>query len=177
MDPARLGESCRSVFPPDGRQQALLHANRAFGVFGRYWGPGGTRRSQIGSAERGDVEQDKEPSLKQVATGEVPKTGTTRMRDTVLAEVAQRSPTSPETNLESCVMQVRVPWTQAWLCTKDFRRKCTGAGVACKVAVPSNAAQRGEARTYLHQTWTEESLDCGGHLDRVAGFEGPRSSC
>ncbi|KAJ1081566.1 hypothetical protein NDU88_001745 [Pleurodeles waltl] len=74
-------------------------------------------------------------------------------------------------------MQVRVPWTQAWLCTKDFRRKCTGAGVAAKVVVPSNAAQRGEARTYLHQTWTEESLDCGGHLDRVAGFEGPRSSC
>ncbi|KAJ1205082.1 hypothetical protein NDU88_000517, partial [Pleurodeles waltl] len=56
--------SCRSVFPPDGRQQALLHANRAFGVFGRCWGPGGTRRSQIGPAERGDVEQDKEPSLK-----------------------------------------------------------------------------------------------------------------
>ncbi|KAJ1090990.1 hypothetical protein NDU88_005876 [Pleurodeles waltl] len=99
------------------------------------------------------------------------------MRETVLAEVAQRSPTSPETNLESRAMQVRVPWTQAWLCTKDFRRKCTGAGVAAKVAVPSNAAQRGEARTYLHQTWTEESLDCGGHLDRVAGFEGPRSSC
>ncbi|KAJ1212801.1 hypothetical protein NDU88_000445 [Pleurodeles waltl] len=74
-------------------------------------------------------------------------------------------------------MQVRVPWIQAWLCTKDFRRKCTGAGVAAKVAVPSNAAQRGEARTYLHQTWTEESLDSGGHLDRVAGFEGPRSSC
>ncbi|KAJ1111741.1 hypothetical protein NDU88_000016, partial [Pleurodeles waltl] len=137
----------------------------------------GTRRSQIGPEERGDVEQDKEPSLKQVAPGEVPETGTTRMRETVLAEVAQRSPTSPETNLESRAMQVRVPWTQAWLCTKDFRRKCTGAGVACKVAVPSNAAQRGEARTYLHQTWTEESLDCGGHLDRVAGFEGPRSSC
>ncbi|KAJ1143358.1 hypothetical protein NDU88_009667 [Pleurodeles waltl] len=39
-------------------------------------------------------------------------------------------------------MQVRVPWTQAWLCTKDFRQKCTGAGVAGKVAVPSNAAQR-----------------------------------
>ncbi|KAJ1166247.1 hypothetical protein NDU88_006655 [Pleurodeles waltl] len=170
-------ESCRSVFPLEGRQQALLHANRAFGVFGRCWGPGGTRRSQIGPAERGDVEQDKEPSLKQVAPGEVPETGTTRMRETVLAEVAQRSPTSPETNLESRAMQVRVPWTQAWLCTKDFRRKCTGAGVACKVAVPSNAAQRGEARTYLHQTWAEESLDCGGHLDSVAGFEGPRSSC
>ncbi|KAJ1195741.1 hypothetical protein NDU88_005009 [Pleurodeles waltl] len=135
------------------------------------------KRSQIGPEERGDVEQDNEPSLKQVAPKEVPETGTTRMRETVLAEVAQRSPTSPETNLESHAMQVRVPWTQAWLCTKDFRRKCTGAGVACKVAVPSNAAQRGEARTYLHQTWAEESLDCGGHLDRVAGFEGPRSSC
>ncbi|KAJ1118498.1 hypothetical protein NDU88_006689 [Pleurodeles waltl] len=138
---------------------------------------GGTRRSHIGPEERGDVEQDKEPSLKQVAPGEVPETGTTRMRETVLAEVAQRSPTSPETNLESRAMQVRVLCTQAWLCTKDFRRKCTGAGVACKVAVPSNAAQRGEARTYLHQTWAEESLDCGGHLDGVAGFEGPRSSC
>ncbi|KAJ1137295.1 hypothetical protein NDU88_003708 [Pleurodeles waltl] len=68
------------------------------------------------------------------------------MRETVLAEVAQRSPTSPETNLESRAMQVRGPWTQAWLCTKDFRRKCTGAGVACKVAVPSNAAQRGFQR-------------------------------
>ncbi|KAJ1086359.1 hypothetical protein NDU88_006478 [Pleurodeles waltl] len=177
MDPPRLGESCRSVFPPDGRQQALLHANRAFGVFGCCWGPGGTRRSQIGTAEREDVEQDKEPSLKQVAPGEVPETGTKRMRETVLAEVAQRSPTSPETNLESRAMQVRVPWTQAWLCTKDFCRKCTGAGVACKVAVPSNAAQRGESRTYLHQTWAEESLDCGGHLDGIAGFEGPRSSC
>ncbi|KAJ1205145.1 hypothetical protein NDU88_000580 [Pleurodeles waltl] len=142
MDPPRLGESCRSVYPPEGRQQALLQANGAFGVFGRCWGPGGTRRSQIGPAERGDVEQDKEPSLKQVAPGEVPETGTTRMRETVLAEVAQRSPTSPETNLESRAMQVRVLWTQAWLCTKDFRRKCTGAGEACKVAVPSNAAQR-----------------------------------
>ncbi|KAJ1212457.1 hypothetical protein NDU88_000117 [Pleurodeles waltl] len=138
---------------------------------------GGTRRSQIGPGERGDVEQDKELSQLQVAPGEVPETGTTTMRETVLTEVAQRSPTSPETNLESRAMQVRVPWTQAWLCTKDFRRKCTGAGVAAKVGVPSNAAQRGEARTYLHQTWTEESLDCGGHLDRVAGFEGPRSSC
>ncbi|KAJ1212452.1 hypothetical protein NDU88_000112 [Pleurodeles waltl] len=134
-------------------------------------------RSQIGPAERGDVEQDKEPSLKQVAPGEVPEIGTMRMRETVLAEVAQRSPTSPETNLESRAMQVRVPWNQAWLCTKDFRRKCTGAGVAAKVAVPSNAAQRGEARTYLHQTWAEELLDCGSHLDGVAGFEGPRSSC
>ncbi|KAJ1084831.1 hypothetical protein NDU88_004977 [Pleurodeles waltl] len=92
-------------------------------------------------------------------------------------KVAQRSPTSPENNLGGRAMQVRVPWIQAGLCTKDFRRKCTEAGVAAKVAVPSNAVWRGEARTYLHQTWTEESLDCGSHLDRVAGFKGPRSSC
>ncbi|KAJ1111472.1 hypothetical protein NDU88_008796 [Pleurodeles waltl] len=59
------------------------------------------------------------------------------MRETVLAEVAQRSPTSPETNLESRAMQVRVPWTQAWLCTKDFHRKCTGAGVAAKSRFPA----------------------------------------
>ncbi|KAJ1125779.1 hypothetical protein NDU88_004201 [Pleurodeles waltl] len=72
-------------------------------------------------------------------------------------------------------MQVRVPWTQAGLCTKDFRRKCTEAGVAAEVAVSNNAVWRGEARTYLHQTWTEESLDCGSHLDRVAGFKGDDS--
>ncbi|KAJ1128850.1 hypothetical protein NDU88_007222 [Pleurodeles waltl] len=100
---------------------------------------GGTRRSQIGPGGRGDVEQDNKLSQQQVAPGEVPETGTTRMRETVLTRVTQRSPTSPETNLESRAMQVRVPWTQAWLCTKDFRRKCTGAGVAAKVAVPSNA--------------------------------------
>ncbi|KAJ1183179.1 hypothetical protein NDU88_000004 [Pleurodeles waltl] len=83
------------------------------------------------------------------------------MRETVLAEVAQRSPTSPETNLESRAMQVRVPWTQAWLCTKDFRRKCTGAGVACKVAVPSNAAQRGttRARDFLFRGWIPHALE------------------
>ncbi|KAJ1111769.1 hypothetical protein NDU88_000044 [Pleurodeles waltl] len=133
--------------------------------------------SPIASGDRGGVEQDKEPSQQQVAPAELPETGTTRMRETELAEVAQRSPTSPETNLESRAMLVRVPWTQAWLCTKDFHRKCTAAGVAAKVAVPSNAVWRGEARTYLHQTWTEESLDCGSHLDRVAGFEGPPSSC
>ncbi|KAJ1146755.1 hypothetical protein NDU88_013015 [Pleurodeles waltl] len=73
-------------------------------------------------------------------------------------------------------MQVRVPGTQAWLCTKDFRRKCTGAGEVAKVAKINNAVWRGEARTYLHQTWTEESLDRGGHLDSLAGFKGPRSS-
>ncbi|KAJ1178927.1 hypothetical protein NDU88_004168 [Pleurodeles waltl] len=111
---------------------------------------GGTRRSQIGPEERGDVEQDKEPSLKQVAPGEVPETGTTRICETVLAEVAQRSPTSLETNLESRAMQVRVLWTQAWLCTKDFRRKCTGAGVAAKSRFP--AMQPSEVRQGLTST-------------------------
>ncbi|KAJ1196405.1 hypothetical protein NDU88_000276 [Pleurodeles waltl] len=89
------------------------------------------------------------------------------MRETVLAEVAQRSPTSPETNLESRAMQVRVPWTQAWLCTKDFHRKCTGAGEAAKVTVPSNAAQRG--------SWV--NLVCVPvEVDVVAGVVWPRNS-
>ncbi|KAJ1196071.1 hypothetical protein NDU88_005331 [Pleurodeles waltl] len=87
----------------------------------------------------------------------------------VLTEVAQRSPTSPETNLESRAMQVRVPWTQAWLCTKYFRRKSTGAGVAAKSRFP--AMQPSEVRQGLTSTklglkshWTvgvtwTESLD------------------
>ncbi|KAJ1170099.1 hypothetical protein NDU88_001980 [Pleurodeles waltl] len=40
--------------------------------------------SQIASGERGYIEQDKEPSQQQVAPGEVPETGTTRMHETVL---------------------------------------------------------------------------------------------
>ncbi|KAJ1178977.1 hypothetical protein NDU88_004216 [Pleurodeles waltl] len=64
----------------------LLAANRAVSVFGRCCGPGGTRRSQIGPGERGDVEQYKKPSQQQVASGEVPETGTTRMRETVLTQ-------------------------------------------------------------------------------------------
>ncbi|KAJ1114349.1 hypothetical protein NDU88_002587 [Pleurodeles waltl] len=76
-------------------------------------------------------------------------------------------------------MQVRVPWTQAWLCTKDFRRKCTGAGEAAKVAVTNNAVWRGEARTYLTKlelkshwtvgvTWTEllDSRDLARRAER-----------
>ncbi|KAJ1159033.1 hypothetical protein NDU88_011703 [Pleurodeles waltl] len=73
-------------------------------------------------------------------------------------------------------MQVRVPGTPASGCTKDFCRKCTGAGEVAKVVKTNNAVWRGEARTYLHQTWTEESLDRVGLLDSLAGFVGPRSS-
>ncbi|KAJ1159377.1 hypothetical protein NDU88_012044 [Pleurodeles waltl] len=177
MNPAHLGESCKSVFPPKYRQQALLAANHVVRVFGCCCGPEGTRISPIASGDRGGVEQIKEPSQKQAAPAEVLEPALRRRVKRCSPEVAQRSPTPPEDNLESRAMQVRVPWTQAWLCTKDFHRKCTEARVAAKVAVPSNAVWRGEARTYLHQTWTEESLDCGSHLDTVAGFKGPRSSC
>ncbi|KAJ1153806.1 hypothetical protein NDU88_006564 [Pleurodeles waltl] len=119
--------------------------------------------SPIAPGDRGGVVQDKELSQKQAAPAEVPEQALRRRVKQCSPEVAQRSPTPPEDNLESRAMQVRVPWNQAWLCTKDFCRKCTEAGVAAKVAVPSNAVWRGEARTYLHQTWTEESLDCGSH--------------
>ncbi|KAJ1128225.1 hypothetical protein NDU88_006604 [Pleurodeles waltl] len=57
----------------------------------------------------------------------------------LLHGVAQRSPTSPENNLGGRAMPVIVPWNQAGLCTKDFCRKCTEAGAAAKVVVPSNA--------------------------------------
>ncbi|KAJ1109951.1 hypothetical protein NDU88_007308 [Pleurodeles waltl] len=131
----------------------------------------------IASGDRGGAQQDKESSHKQAAPAEVPEHALQRGVKQCSPEVAQRSPTSSKDNLESHAMQVRVPWTHAWLCTKDFRWKCTEAGVAAKVAARSNAVWCGDARTYLHQTWTEESLDCGSHLDRVAGFKGPRSSC
>ncbi|KAJ1201769.1 hypothetical protein NDU88_005575 [Pleurodeles waltl] len=133
--------------------------------------------SPIASGDSGGVEQDKEPSQKQAAPTKVLEQALQRGVKRCSPEVAQKSPTPPEDNLESRAMQVRVLWTQAWLCTKDFCRKCTEVGVPAKVVVPSNAVWRGEARTYLHQTWTEESLDYGSHLDTVAGFKGPRSSC
>ncbi|KAJ1205178.1 hypothetical protein NDU88_000613 [Pleurodeles waltl] len=138
------------------------------------------RRDQdVANCVRGqrDAQQDKESSQKQAASTEVPEQELRRGVKWCSPEVAQRSPTPPEDNLGGHAMQVRVPWTQGWLCTKDFHRKRTEAGVAAKEAVPSNAVWRGEARTYLHQSWTEESLDCESHLDRVAEFKGPRSSC
>ncbi|KAJ1117127.1 hypothetical protein NDU88_005327 [Pleurodeles waltl] len=177
MDPTRRGESYRRVFPPKDRQQALLAANHAVRVFGCCCGPGGTRMSPIVSGNRGGVEQEKEPSQKQAAPVEVLEQALQRGVKQCSPEVAQRSPTPPEDNLESRAIQVRVPWNQAWLCTKDFCRKCTEAGVAAKDVVPSNAVWLGEARTYLHQTWIKESLDCWSHLDRVVGIKGPRSSC
>ncbi|KAJ1106653.1 hypothetical protein NDU88_004054 [Pleurodeles waltl] len=106
------------------------------------------------------------------------------MRETVLAEVAQRSPTSPETNLESRAMQVRVPWTQAWLCTKDFRRKCTGAGVAAKSRFPAMqpsealiltlAGGGGRPPKSRRQITVPRSKDRGGNSDFPAGLAGGR---
>ncbi|KAJ1128893.1 hypothetical protein NDU88_007265 [Pleurodeles waltl] len=84
------------------------------------------------------------------------------MRETVLAEVAQRSPTSPETNLESHAMQVRVSWTQAWLCTKDFRRKCTGAGVAAKSRFPAMQPSEGEDSVDPQEISSEILVQRGG---------------
>ncbi|KAJ1175783.1 hypothetical protein NDU88_001068 [Pleurodeles waltl] len=106
--------------------------------------------SPIASGDRGGVEQDKEPSQKQAAPAEVPEQALRRRVKQCSPEVAQRSPTPPEDNLESRAMEVRVPWTQAWLCTKDFRRKCTEAGVAAKVVVP--AMQSGMGRQGLTST-------------------------
>ncbi|KAJ1153784.1 hypothetical protein NDU88_006542 [Pleurodeles waltl] len=103
--------------------------------------------SPIASGDRGGAQQDKEPSQKEAAPAEVPEKALRRGVKWCSPEVAQRSPTPPEDNLESRAMQVRVPWSQAWLCPKDFHRKCTEAGVAAKDAVPSNGVWRGEART------------------------------
>ncbi|KAJ1117126.1 hypothetical protein NDU88_005326 [Pleurodeles waltl] len=84
MDPPHRRESYRSLFPPKDCQQALLAANRAVRIFGRCCSPEGTRMSPIASGDRGDIEQDKKPSQQQIAPAEVPETGTTRMRETVL---------------------------------------------------------------------------------------------
>ncbi|KAJ1196104.1 hypothetical protein NDU88_005364 [Pleurodeles waltl] len=135
--------------------------------------------SPIASGDRGGIEQDREPSQKQAAHAEVPEQALRRRVKWCSPEVAQRSPTPPEDNLESRAMQVRVPWTQAWLCTKDFCRKCTEAGVAAKDAVPSNAVWKGrqgltsiklglKSHWTVGVTWTEllESRDLARRAER-----------
>ncbi|KAJ1128842.1 hypothetical protein NDU88_007214 [Pleurodeles waltl] len=102
--------------------------------------------SPIASGDRGGTQQDKEPSQKQAAPAERPEQALGRGVKRCSPKVAQRSPTPPEDNLGGRAKQVRVPWTQAWICTKDFRRKCTEAGVAAKDAVPSNAVWWGRFR-------------------------------
>ncbi|KAJ1168806.1 hypothetical protein NDU88_000719 [Pleurodeles waltl] len=119
MDVPRHGESCRSVFLKKDRKQALLAASRTVRVIGCCCGPGGTRISPIASGDRGDAQQDKEPSQKQAAPTEVPEQALRSGVKWCSPEVAQRSSTPPEDNSGGREMQVGVPWTQAWLCTKD----------------------------------------------------------
>ncbi|KAJ1152192.1 hypothetical protein NDU88_004969 [Pleurodeles waltl] len=85
------------------------------------------------------IQQDKELTQKQAAPAEVPEQALQSGVSRRSPEVAQEGPTKPEDNSGGCAMQVRVPGTQAWLCTKEILEECTGAGVAAKHAVPSNA--------------------------------------
>ncbi|KAJ1199132.1 hypothetical protein NDU88_002970 [Pleurodeles waltl] len=67
------------------------------------------------------------------------RTGTTKWSEMELTEVTKEGPTTPEDNSGGRALQVRVPGTQAWLCTKEILEECTGAGAAANRAVPSNA--------------------------------------
>ncbi|KAJ1110155.1 hypothetical protein NDU88_007510 [Pleurodeles waltl] len=120
MDPPRRGELCRSVFLKKDHKQALLAASRAVRVFGCCCGPGGTRLSPIVSRDRGGAQQDKEPSQKQTAPAEVPEKALQRGVKRCSPEVAQRSPTPPEDNLEGRAMQVT--WTEL-LDSRDLARR------------------------------------------------------
>ncbi|KAJ1110468.1 hypothetical protein NDU88_007819 [Pleurodeles waltl] len=146
MDVPRREELCRSVFLKKENKQALLDAKRVVMVFGCCCGPGGTRMSPIARGDRGGVQQDEEPSQKQAAPRELPEQALRRGVKWCSPEVAQESPTPPEDNSGGRTMQVRVPWIQAWLCTKEILEKCTGAGVPEKDVVPCNAVWRGEGK-------------------------------
>ncbi|KAJ1137269.1 hypothetical protein NDU88_003682 [Pleurodeles waltl] len=112
MDVPRREESCRGVSVQKDRKQALLAAR---------------------------VAQDKEPTQKQAAPAEVPEQALRSGVNPSSPEVTKEGPTMPEDNSGGRALQVRVPGTQAWLCTKEILEECTGAGVAAKHAVPSNA--------------------------------------
>ncbi|KAJ1090968.1 hypothetical protein NDU88_004096 [Pleurodeles waltl] len=85
------------------------------------------------------VAQDKEPTQKQAAPAEVPEHALRSGVNRSSPEVTKEGPTTPDDNSGGRAMQARVPATQAWLCTKEILEECTGAGVAAKHAVPSNA--------------------------------------
>ncbi|KAJ1187507.1 hypothetical protein NDU88_004282 [Pleurodeles waltl] len=88
---------------------------------------------------RGGAQQDKEPTQKQAAPAEVPEQALRSGVNRSSPEVTKEGPTMPEDNSGGRARQVRVLGTQAWLCTKEILEECTGAGVAAKHAVPSNA--------------------------------------
>ncbi|KAJ1163775.1 hypothetical protein NDU88_004228 [Pleurodeles waltl] len=95
--------------------------------------------SPIAGGDRGAAQQEKEPTQKQAAPAEVLEQALRSRVNRCSPEVAQESPTPLEDTSGGHAMQVRVPRTQAWLCTKEILGECTGAGVAAKHAVPSNA--------------------------------------
>ncbi|KAJ1109890.1 hypothetical protein NDU88_007247 [Pleurodeles waltl] len=106
-------------------------------------------------------------------------TGTTKWSETVLTRSCTKESTPLEDNSGGRAMQVRVPWTQAWLCTKGSLGKCRGAGVAAKDAVPamkSGVGRQGLTSTKLGLkshwtvgvTWTEllDSRDLARRAER-----------
>ncbi|KAJ1196152.1 hypothetical protein NDU88_000027 [Pleurodeles waltl] len=95
--------------------------------------------SPIVCGDEGVVQQDKKPTQKQAAPGEVLEQALRSGVNWCSPKVAQESPTPLEDNSGGRAMQVRLPGSQAWLCTKELLEECTGAGVAAKHAVPSNA--------------------------------------
>ncbi|KAJ1178961.1 hypothetical protein NDU88_004200 [Pleurodeles waltl] len=95
--------------------------------------------SPIAWGDRGGVQQDKEPTHNKAAPAEVPEQALQCGVNRSSPEVTKEGPTTPEDNSGGRALQVRVPGTQAWLCTKEILGECTGAGAAAKYAVPSNA--------------------------------------
>ncbi|KAJ1138773.1 hypothetical protein NDU88_005154 [Pleurodeles waltl] len=139
MDFPRRVEACRGVPTKKDRKQALVAARVDVRVFGCCCGPGGTRMSPLGRGDRGGTQQVREPSQEQAAPAEVTEQALRRGVNRSSPEDTKGSPTTPEDNLGSCALQVRVLGTQAWLCTKEILEECTGAGAGAHHAVPSNA--------------------------------------
>ncbi|KAJ1089161.1 hypothetical protein NDU88_002312 [Pleurodeles waltl] len=124
----------------------------------------------------GALSNSESPPQKQVAPAEVPEQALRRSEDSGRLRVTKEGPTKSESNSASWAMQNGVLGTQARLCTKKSLEKCTEAREAADHAVHRITVWRGEARTYLHQIWTEGPLDCGRHLDPAPVFQGPHSS-
>ncbi|KAJ1098320.1 hypothetical protein NDU88_003435, partial [Pleurodeles waltl] len=87
----------------------------------------------------GGIQQDKETIQKQAAPAEVPEQALQSGVNQSSPEVTKEGPRMLEDNSGGRALQVRVPGTQAWLCTKEILEECTGAGAAANHAVPSNA--------------------------------------
>ncbi|KAJ1115786.1 hypothetical protein NDU88_004008 [Pleurodeles waltl] len=144
--------------------------------FGCCQGPGRTRRLPLGGGDRGVAQQHEEPTQKQAPPAEAPKQAFRRSEHDGRLSTKKGNPTKSESNSPNWEMQDGVLGTWARLCTKEVLQKCQEALGAAVYAVQKITVWRGEARTYLHQIWTEGPLDCRGHLDPAPVFQGPRSS-